>query len=226
MAIVLSIETSTSVCSVALHQDGELLTTIEVHQEYSHASKLGILVDEARKIADIALNKINAVAISSGPGSYTGLRIGTSLAKGLCYALGVPLISVPTMQVMALIISRFYNWDVYLCPMIDARRMEVYCQMFDNSLAELEPVQAKIIDEKCFEDYLNSKPVVFFGNGAAKCKQVITHKNAKFLDDVNPLASKLGELAYLKFQDGMFEDVSDFTPLYLKEFLIKKPVGV
>jgi tRNA threonylcarbamoyladenosine biosynthesis protein TsaB len=226
MAIVLSIETSTSVCSVALHQDGKLLTTIEVHQEYSHASKLGILVNDARKVADIELKKINAVAISSGPGSYTGLRIGTSLAKGLCYALGVPLISVPTMQVMALMVSRICNEDVYLCPMIDARRMEVYCQIFDNSLAELEPVQAKVIDEKCFEHYLHSRPVLFFGNGAAKCKPVITHKNAKFLDDVNPLASRLGELAYSRFQDGKFEDVSDFAPLYLKEFLIKKPVGV
>lgn len=226
MAIILSIETSTAVCSVALHQEGKLLTALEVRQEYSHASKLGILVNEAAKLTDIGLNKINAVALSSGPGSYTGLRIGTSLAKGLCYALDVPLISVPTLQLMATSIRGVYHQDVFFCPMIDARRMEVYCQIYDRDLAEIEPVQAKVIDSKSFENYLKSKPVVFFGSGAAKCKVLILHPNAMFLENVNPLASQLGDLAYSKFQQDKFEDIIQFVPLYLKEFFIRKPVDV
>jgi tRNA threonylcarbamoyladenosine biosynthesis protein TsaB len=226
MAIILSIETSTSVCSVALHQEGKLLTALEVHQEYSHASKLGILVNEVTKLTDIGIDKINAVALSSGPGSYTGLRIGTSLAKGLCYALDIPLISVPTLYLMVTTISRVYPEDVFFCPMIDARRMEVYCQIYDRDLAEIEPVQAKVIDSSSFENYFDIRPVVFFGSGAAKCKPVILHRNATFLEDVNPGASQLGDLAYSKFQQGKFEDIVQFVPLYLKEFFIRKPVDV
>jgi tRNA threonylcarbamoyladenosine biosynthesis protein TsaB len=226
MAIILSIETSTSVCSVALHQNDKLLATLEVHQEYSHASRLGVLVDQVGKLADVSMSEVNAVAVSSGPGSYTGLRIGTSLAKGLCYALSVPLIAVPTLQLMAAAIGRVNTNEVFFCPMIDARRMEVYCQVYDHNLCEVEPIQAKVIDDKSFQVYLNVRPVMFFGNGATKCKPVITHENAKFLPDVNPLASQLGELAYLRLQQGKTEDLIGFVPLYLKEFLIKKPVEV
>jgi len=226
MAIILSIETSTSVCSVALHREGKLLTVLEVHQEYSHASKLGILVNEVTKLTDVGIDKIDAVALSSGPGSYTGLRIGTSLAKGLCYALDVPLIAVPTLQLMATAISRVYPKDVLFCPMIDARRLEVYCQIYDRDLAEIEPVQAKVIDSSSFENYLDTRPVVFFGSGAAKCKSLIDHQNAIYLEDVNPGASQLGDCAYSKFQQGKFEDIVQFVPLYLKEFFIRKPVDV
>jgi tRNA threonylcarbamoyladenosine biosynthesis protein TsaB len=226
MAIILSIETSTSVCSVALHREAKLLTVLEVHQENSHTSKLAILVNEVAKLADISTDKINAVALSSGPGSYTGLRIGTSLAKGLCYALDVPLIAVPTLQLMATAISRVYPSDVFFCPMIDARRMEVYCQIFDRDLAEIEPVQAKVIDSSSFGNYLDTRPVVFFGSGAVKCKSLIVHQNAIFLEDVNPGASQLGDLAYSKFQHGKFEDLVQFVPLYLKEFFIRNPVNV
>ena len=226
MAIILSIETSTPVCSVALHNDGKLLTAMEVHQEYSHASKLGILVDEVTKLSDTALDRVNAVALSSGPGSFTGLRIGTSLAKGLCFALDIPLIAVPTLQAMASVVRQFYPGEVLFCPMIDARRMEVYCQVYDGDLSEVEPVQAKVIDSESFRSLLDERPIVFFGSGASKCSSVILHENARFLENISPLASHLGDLAYAKFQEEKFEDVSEFVPSYLKEFFIRKPMGV
>ena len=224
MAIILSIETSTSVCSVALHHEGKLLTALEVHQEYSHASKLGVLVNEVVRLSDTSLNKVKAVALSSGPGSYTGLRIGTSLAKGLCYALDIPMIAVPTLEIMATTISHLHPEDVFFCPMIDARRMEVYCQLFNRDLVEIEPVQARVVDSQSFENYLDSSPVVFFGSGAAKCRSVIIRENARFLENVNPLASQMGDLAYSKFRQGKFENIIQFVPLYLKEFFIRKPV--
>jgi len=155
MALVLSIETSTSVCSVALHQTGKLVATLEIYQDFSHASKLGLLVDDVIKLADIKIRDIGAIAVSSGPGSYTGLRIGTSLAKGLCYAWDVPLISVPTLQMMAAYVGSFNTADAFLCPMIDARRMEVYCQLFDSNLEETEQVHAKVIDNKSFDAQLS-----------------------------------------------------------------------
>ena len=226
MAIILSIETSTPVCSVALHCDGKLLTALEVHQEYSHASKLGILVKEATEISDTPLDRVDAVALSSGPGSYTGLRIGTSLAKGICYALDIPLISVPTLEAMAVLVRRSYPGEVFFCPMIDARRMEVYCQIYNQNLSEVEPVQAKVIDGESFQSLLDVGQVVFFGSGAAKCSSVILHENARFLENINPLASHLGERAYAKFKQEKFEDVTEFVPSYLKEFFIRKPVGV
>lgn len=226
MPNILSIETSTSVCSVAVHNAKSLLASLEVHQEYSHASKLGLLVQQAIVLADLLPCQISAIAVSSGPGSYTGLRIGTSLAKGFCHALDVPLIAVPTLQLMATIVSTSNTEDAFLCPMIDARRMEVYCQIFDDNLKEKEAVQAKIIDERSFDSYLEQKPMIFFGNGAMKCKGVIQHKNAKFLDNLSPLASRMGELANSRLREGKVENLSQFVPLYLKEFFIKKPIEV
>jgi tRNA threonylcarbamoyladenosine biosynthesis protein TsaB len=224
MAIILSIETSTPVCSVALHREAKLMTALEIHQEYSHASKLAILVAEVVKLSDIKMDQIDGIALSSGPGSYTGLRIGTSLAKGLCYALDIPLIAIPTLQSMATAVHAFYPDEVFFCPMIDARRMEVYCQIFDWNLSEVEPLQARIIDKNSFGSLLGSGPIVFFGSGAAKCEAVIAHENARFLANMNPLASHLGGLAYIKFKEKKFEDVTAFVPSYLKEFFIRKPV--
>jgi tRNA threonylcarbamoyladenosine biosynthesis protein TsaB len=222
MAIVLSIETSTSVCSVALHENGRLISVMEIHREYSHASKLGSLVQEVVNLAGIKLDKIGVVAVSSGPGSYTGLRIGTSLAKGLCYALDVPLVAVSTMRVLATKLAQTNAADVFLCPMIDARRMEVYCQLFDAGLNEIEPVKSLVIDEKSFDEYLNIKPVLFFGNGAMKCRDVITNTNAKFLADVTPSAVELGKIAGEKFLRGDVENLVVFVPHYLKEFFFRK----
>jgi tRNA threonylcarbamoyladenosine biosynthesis protein TsaB len=224
MAAILSIETSTSVCSVALHRDGKLVASLEVHLEYSHSSKLAVLVQQVMRLGEIGMSQLSAIALSAGPGSYTGLRIGTSLAKGLCYALDVPLIAVPTLQVMATTVGRTNIEDAFFCPMIDARRMEVYCQIYDANLVDLVPIEAKVITPESFEAYLNAKPVIFFGNGAAKCKEVIVHKNARFLADINPLAAELGELARLKFESGKVEDLFTFVPMYLKEFFLRKAV--
>jgi tRNA threonylcarbamoyladenosine biosynthesis protein TsaB len=224
MALILSIETSTSVCSVALHENSRLIAVIEIHQEYSHASKLGVLVKEVMRLSEIKVDRINAVALSSGPGSYTGLRIGTSLAKGLCYSLDIPLITVPTLQILAAKVSGMQTSDAFLCPMIDARRMEVYCQLFDFNLEQREPVKAIIVNEQSFEKYLDTKPVIFFGNGAMKCIPVIVHENARFLSDVNPSAVQLGELATKKFEQGDVEDLVHFVPHYLKEFFMKRPI--
>src|SRR5688572_1372354 len=224
MALILSIETSTAVCSVALHENGILLAVMEVHQEYSHASKLGPLVNELMNACGIKKDKINAVAVSSGPGSYTGLRIGTSLAKGLCYVLDIPLVAVPTLKVLASVVSATNIADNFLCPMIDARRMEVYCQLFDTNMEACEPVKSEIVDERSFEKYLSVKPVIFFGNGALKCREVIVHENARFLSDINPSAKQLGELAFRKFDQHDIENLFDFVPHYLKEFFFKKKV--
>jgi tRNA threonylcarbamoyladenosine biosynthesis protein TsaB len=224
MAIILSIETSTAVCSAALHDSGKLIAVMEVHQEYSHASKLGMLIAELMKASEIAKGNINAVAVSSGPGSYTGLRIGTSLAKGLCYALDVPLVAVPTLTVLASAVGKINIGDYFLCPMLDARRMEVYCQVFNSDLEACGPVKSEVVGDSSFEKYLKVKPVVFFGDGASKCREVITHENARFLSDVNPSARQLGELAFRKLKQGEVENLFDYVPHYLKEFFFKKKV--
>ena len=224
MALILSIETSTTVCSVALHEDKKLISVLEIHQEYSHASKLASLVDQITKLTGIALDQLNCVAFSSGPGSYTGLRVGASLAKGLCYSLDIPLVAVSTLEVLAHQVSVTNTSDVFLCPMLDARRMEVYCQMFDHDLSEQAPITSKIVDEESFQEYLRIKPIIFFGSGASKCSTVISHSNAKFLFDVYPSAVQVGALAFKKLEENKVEDLVQFVPLYLKEFFIKKKV--
>jgi tRNA threonylcarbamoyladenosine biosynthesis protein TsaB len=222
MALILSLETSTSVCSVALHQDGKILGTSEIHKEQSHASKLAVLIDEVLKLGGFTPNQLNAVAVSSGPGSYTGLRIGASTAKGLCFALNIPLIAVDTLFLMAMQANAMNLGKAMLCPMIDARRMEVYCLITDAELQVIQPVEAKVIDEHSFQDFLQQRPVIFFGNGAAKCKAVLQDKHALFLDQVYPSASALGIMAYEKFKRSQVEDLVSFEPFYLKEFLVKK----
>lgn len=222
MALILSIETSTTVCSVALHDDSKLISVLEIHQEYSHAAKLASLIDQISKLTNLNLDQLVCVAFSSGPGSYTGLRIGASLAKGLCYALDVPLVSVSTLEILACQVSCINTADVFLCPMLDARRMEVYCQVFDQNLVQQEPISSKIIDGESFQEYLRVKPVIFFGSGAAKCSTVISHSNARFLLNVHPSAVQAGMLAFRKWEQSDVEDLVQFVPLYLKEFLIKK----
>ena len=165
---------------------------------------------------------IKAVAVSAGPGSYTGLRIGTSTAKGLCYALDIPLIDIDTLAAMSHGMSRYYK-DSLLCPMIDARRMEVYCQVVDSGMEVIEPTQAKIIDDSSYSELLKEHKVVFFGNGSDKCRQVITHDNAHFVSNIIPSAVPLGELAWHKFMSEHFEDVAYFEPEYLKEYQVIKP---
>ncbi len=223
MARILSLETSTTVCSVAVHENEKLLAVAEVHLQHSHASKLAVLIDQVTKMAGLELRDINAVAVSSGPGSYTGLRIGTSTAKGICFALSIPLIAVGTLEVLAAQANRVNISRAWLCPMIDARRMEVYCCLSDADDNIIQPVEARVIDEGSFEEHLNSNPIIFFGNGADKCKSVITQKNAFFLSGITPSAAQLGNMAMRKYRQDEVEDIVRFEPFYLKEFRIKKP---
>jgi len=166
---------------------------------------------------------LQAIAVSSGPGSYTGLRIGVSQAKGLCYGLGIPLIGIPTPQLMASMMRDRVGEGELLCPMIDARRMEVYATVFDRSLNTIRPTAADIVDENSYADLLDKQSVVFFGDGAAKCRSVITHPNARFIDDIHPLAIGMVPLAEKAFQEGRFQDTAYFEPFYLKEFVATVP---
>jgi tRNA threonylcarbamoyladenosine biosynthesis protein TsaB len=222
MATILSIESSTTVCSVAIHHQGQPVVSSETHIPQAASAQLAVMVDELFKRSGIPKNKLNAVAVSEGPGSYTGLRISVALAKGLCFSLGVPLISVNTLVLMSDYV-RASGCPGLLCPMIDARRMEVYCLLVDQDDNNLRPTAATVVDEFTYKEELDKNTIYFFGNGAAKCESVINHAKAKFLKNIVPLASAMGELAFKKFQDQHVQNVVTFEPLYLKEFLVKKP---
>lgn len=222
--MILSIETSTPVCSVALHNEGKLIALSETHLEQAHAAKLGLLIDQLKALTGMDFSQLKAVAVSSGPGSYTGLRIGVSLVKGLCMALKIPLISVDTLDVMSFQVSSINSSQTLYCPMIDARRMEVYCKVLSGEGEVIQPVEAKIIDEHSFHDLLGNGKIQFFGNGAEKCKAVIVHPNADFIKDVTPSAKAVGVLAFKKYTLNQLEDLVRFEPFYLKEFMIKTPV--
>lgn len=222
MGLILSLETSTQVCSAALHENGRLLITNEVHVEHSHASKLACLVDSMLKVTERRPGQLEAVAVSAGPGSYTGLRIGASTAKGLSFGLEIPLISVGTLELMAFQMRSYNTSQGFMCPMIDARRMEVYCLIMNEEMERVSPVEAKIVDADSFLEFLNSRTVTFFGDGASKCKEVITHKNARFVEGVYPRASSLGEIAHQYRMSQKFEDVTRFEPYYVKAFEAKK----
>jgi tRNA threonylcarbamoyladenosine biosynthesis protein TsaB len=225
MSLILSLETSAKVCSVAIHDDTKLVATSEIHIEQSHASKLAVLIEEVKNKAGIELSKLAAVAISSGPGSYTGLRIGTSTAKGLCYSLNIPLISIGSLELLAFQMKEYNLHQAYLCPMIDARRMEVYCLVIDSTLSIVQPTEARVIDESSFKEYLDKSRVVFFGDGSDKCKDLIAHENANFVSGVYPKASHLGLMAFEKYRKNEVENLVNFEPHYLKEFMIKQKSG-
>ena len=224
MAIILAIETTTKNCSVALFDNGILLQIKEQNSaDYSHAEQLTLFIKEVVRESNITLKEVNAIALSMGPGSYTGLRIGTSTAKGLCYTLDIPLISISTLKAMALGISEAQQFEL-LCPMIDAKRMEVFAAIYDKNNKEVREVRADIVDKETYAEYFN-KSVLFFGDGAIKCKEIINNTNAKFMEDIYPSAKDLGVLSYLKFVNKDFEDVAYFEPYYLKDFVAgeKKP---
>lgn len=226
MACILHLETSTDVCSVAVSQDGACIFNEEDHSGPNHAVKSGIFIDEALSFIDSHLIPLDAVAVSQGPGSYTGLRIGTSTAKGICYSRDVKLISVPTLQLLCvpiLLREAIAEEDALLCPMIDARRMEVYAQVLDRSLHEVRPVQADVVDGDTYKPYLDRHPMYFFGNGAAKCMETIHHPNAHLIEGIEPLAKWMFPLAEKRYLNGLFEDVAYFTPFYLKDFVAKMP---
>ncbi|MBS1487910.1 MAG: tRNA (adenosine(37)-N6)-threonylcarbamoyltransferase complex dimerization subunit type 1 TsaB [Bacteroidetes bacterium] len=230
MALILSLETSSHTFSCALHQDGRLVSFKESPAQQSTASLLSVSINQLFEESEADKKKLSAVVISSGPGSYTGLRIGTATAKGICYALNVPLITVNTLE---LLLYQFMkskkdnlNDSFFLCPMLDARRSEVYCALFDSRGNRVEETTAKIIDENSFSDYLTQHPIFFFGDGASKCKDIIRHPHATFTEGINPSAAILGELGDEKLRQGNVESVEDFEPLYLKDFLVKKPKSV
>ena len=223
MALILSIETATPVCSCALLRDGELIINKESHEGQSHSTLLGVFVHDIMKHVRQNNLKLDAIAISSGPGSYTGLRIGVSEAKGLSYGLGIPMIAIPTSYVMASIMKDRVAKDTLLCPMIDARRMEVYATIFDNSLKIIRKTSADIIDVDSYNDILESNKVAFFGNGSEKCKNVLTHHNAIFIEGIHPLASGMGVLSEKAYNKKDFVDSAYFEPYYLKEFVATIP---
>lgn len=226
MSCILSIETSTDVCSVAVSQDGTCIFEKEDSSGPNHAVKLGVFVDEALSFIDSHLIPLDAVAVSCGPGSYTGLRIGVSMAKGICYGRSVKLLSVPTLHLLCvpvLLREQIQEENTLLCPMLDARRMEVYAQLFDRALNEIRPIQADVVDADTYKSYLDERPVYFFGNGAEKCIEVINHPNAHLIKNVEPLAKNMFPLAEKRMMNEQFEDVAYFVPFYLKDFVAKTP---
>jgi tRNA threonylcarbamoyladenosine biosynthesis protein TsaB len=227
MALILSLETSATRCSVALHENGELVKTLEILEGQSHASKLAVLIRDLFEDGDPKMGDLSAVAVSSGPGSYTGLRIGASTAKGICYALKVPLISIRTLDLLcAEFLKNAVDKKGLLCPMIDAKRMEVYCQIMDSDLEVVRQVASVIIDKDSFAELLNDNKLFLFGDGAGKSGKVITHKNAFFVEGIVPKASSMGGPAFLKFGKNDFEDLVNFTPFYLKDFVAKKAQSI
>ena len=231
MALLLHIETSTAVCSVALGKDGKLLALKENKEGMKHASLLTIFIEEILKENNLSTADLDGVAISMGPGSYTGLRIGVSTAKGLCFGANIPLLAVSTLQAMTKSLQEDGKGldalnereKAYFCPMIDARRMEVYTAFYNNSNELKREISADIIDENSFSEELKTREIVFFGDGSGKCKDVIKSENALFLDDLTPSASGMVELAELKFNNEDFEDVAYFEPFYLKDFVATTP---
>lgn len=226
MSCILNIETSTDVCSVAISDSGQVIFNKEDHSGPNHAVKLGVYVDEALDFLDSHGLPLEAVAVSCGPGSYTGLRIGVSMAKGICYGRGVKLIAVPTLELMAvpvLLGEHPEEEDALIVPMLDARRMEVYAEVLDRALKVVRPIQADIVDADTYKEYLEQHHVYFFGNGAAKCMETINHPNAHLVEGIEPLAKNMAPLAEKRFVEGKFEDVAYFVPFYLKDFVAKMP---
>lgn len=226
MSCILNIETSTAICSVALSNNGAVMFKKENYEGPSHAACLGGFVKDALEAARLKELTVDAVAVSCGPGSYTGLRIGVSESKGLCFGLDVPLIAVNTLEIMAchvLFTNNNHDEDTLFCPMIDARRMEVYSAIYNIALEAVKPVSADIIDENSYRDILDRHKVLFFGDGAEKCKDVLNHPNASFISGINPLASDMLALAETKFKQEKFENVAYFEPFYLKEFVATTP---
>lgn len=225
MSRILNIETSTTVCSVSISENGTCKCFRENFNGNNHSELIGVFVKELLEESELKPKDLDAVSLSIGPGSYTGLRIGTSFAKGLCYATEIPLITIPTLKIIAQNSIEKYNInnDALLCPMIDARRMEVFCCIYDTKLNEVQQTQPEIIDENSFAEILKDKKIYFFGNGANKCKQYINHENAIFLDEVYPLSTSMIKLAEEAFDNQEFADVAYFEPFYLKAAHVTVP---
>jgi tRNA threonylcarbamoyladenosine biosynthesis protein TsaB len=220
MAIILNLETAGTNCSVSVAKDGQLLSVTEDNSPgYSHSEQLHPFIEAAMAEAGLELGSLHAIAVSKGPGSYTGLRIGVSAAKGLCYALGVPLVSVPTLESLA---RQLKVKDGVLIPMLDARRMEVYAAVYSSDYTELRATRAEIINPGSFEGYMDSGKVYLLGSGATKCKGVLDHPNLVIHEDLRPSAREMAVISHSKFEEGDFEDLAYFEPFYLKDFMAPK----
>lgn len=226
MALILCIETGTDICSVGLSRDGELISLRESDEGRDHAKRVGVFVDELLRENDVAPDELNAIAVGMGPGSYTGLRIGVSFAKGMCYGLQIPLVAVGSLDALAQVaiedneagILDVDNWeDAVLCPMVDARRMEVYTRLFDAKGEALSEVSAEIVTEESFAEWRKDRQLVIFGNGAAKCREVLP--DATYVN-ITPSARGLARLAEQRLQEGKTEDIAYFEPFYLKDFIV------
>ena len=225
MACILHIETSTNVCSVAVSEDGQcIFEQVERGEKGAGAERLGTMIDEALSFTDNHAIPFDAVAVSCGPGSYTGLRIGTSMAKGICFGRDLKLIAVPTLELLCvpvLLRELVAEDDALLCPMLDARRMEVYAGLYDRGLKPVREVRADVVDADTYRQWLDERPVYFFGNGAKKCMDTIGHPNARLIDGIEPIAKWMQPIAERRFLQQQYEDVAYFEPFYLKDFVAK-----
>lgn len=230
MALILNIETSSEICSVALSVDGVETASLESRESRSHASVLTVLINDILQKSNLSVNNLDAIAVSMGPGSYTGLRIGVSAAKGLCYGAGKPLIAVNTLLCMINGLrsemenfeTRFSDETIF-CPMLDARRQEVYLAWFSKQGEMIRDTSAEIIDTDSFKETLQNHQMIFFGTGAGKCKTIIPDTNAVFIDDFSLKAAYMCRLTENLYQKGVFEDVAYFEPFYLKDFVATIP---
>ena len=225
MACILHIDTSTDVCSVAVSEDSHVIFDQEDHSGPNHAERLGTMVDEALSFTDSHAIPFDAVAVSGGPGSYTGLRIGVSMAKGVCYGRSLKLLSVPTLELLCVpvLLRELVEEGALLCPMLDARRMEVYAGLYDRALRPVREVRADVVDADTYRQWLDRQPVYFFGNGAGKCMEAIAHPNARYIDGIELLAKWMQPIAERRLMQGQTEDVAYYVPFYLKDFVAKMP---
>ena len=228
MSCILHIETSTAVCSVAVSEDSQVIYHEEerTEQKGAAAERLGSMIDEAMSFTDSHAIPFDAVAVSCGPGSYTGLRIGVSMAKGICFGRDLKLIGVPTLELLCVPVLLRYpdlEEDALLCPMLDARRMEVFAGVYNRALRQVRDVQADIVDADTYREWLDRHPVYFFGNGAQKCMETIGHPNAHYIEGIEPLAKWMQPLAERRLLNGQTEDVAYFEPFYLKDYVAKMP---
>jgi tRNA threonylcarbamoyladenosine biosynthesis protein TsaB len=221
MSRILCVDTSSFICSISIFENLSLISSNSSEVEKSHSKLIIQLIDQSLKNAKIKINELDAFAVSMGPGSYTGLRIGVSTIKGLCYSLEKPLISINTLEILsksALNHINNYN-DFFICPMIDARRMEVFTKMLDNDFNEVEKDKALILDDKSFND-IGGKSIYFFGDGSNKFQKIVNNKNFHFIDNIISSSKHMGELANIKYENNQFENLTTFEPFYIKDFFI------
>lgn len=219
MAYILHIESTSTVCSVAISKHADLVAIKELNNGYTHAENLHVFINDILKENNLNPSDLNAVSISAGPGSYTGLRIGFSAAKGLAYALQIPLISIDTLKALSVAAIKKANTDALFCPLMDARRMEVYCAVYNKQLENIIPLQALVLNEESIKIFDLNKPIYFFGDGIPKAKELLqTIPQALFIDNIIPSATNMIDLAFEKYQAKQFEDLAYSEPNYLKDF--------